>query len=72
MGWCSGETVSHFLNYCDKGIVYVLWCLVFGAFRIQWVAGLLFGFENWFGKHSLEFWNFCLTMFDVAIVERAK
>ena len=32
MGWCSGETVNHFLNYCDKGIAYVLWCLVFGAF----------------------------------------
>ena len=36
------------------------------------MVGLLFGFQNWFGKHSSGFWKFCLTMFDVAIVERAK
>ena len=41
---------------------YRLWSLVFRSFGISWVlprsvADTLFGWWNWFGKHSSSVWN---------------
>lgn len=70
VGWCymcrcNGELVDHLLLPCSR---VALWSNVFCSFGIQWVlAGwvrdLLFGWRNWFGKHSSDIWNvvpFCL------------
>lgn len=58
MCWCSGETMDHLLLQFD--VAYVLWSVVFKVFGIHWVfsktiVGLLFGWKNWFGKHSSDF-----------------
>ena len=57
---CNGETVNHLLLYCGKA--FQLWSLVFRSFGISWVlprsiADTLFGWWNWFGKHSSRVWN---------------
>ena len=57
---CNGETVDHLLLHCEK--TYHLWSLVFRSFGISWVlprlvADTLFGWWNWFGKHSSSIWN---------------
>ena len=57
---CNGETVDHLLLHCEK--VYQLWSLVFRSFGISWVlprsvVDTLFGWWNWFGKHSSSIWN---------------
>ena len=57
---CNGETVNHLLLHCEKA--YQLWSLVFRSFGISWVlprsvADTLFGWWNWFGKHSSSIWN---------------
>ncbi|XP_065620529.1 uncharacterized protein LOC136063704 [Quercus suber] len=56
----NGETVNHLLLHCEKA--YLLWSLVFRTFGISWVlprsvADTLFGWWNWFGKHSSSIWN---------------
>ena len=58
--WCNEETVNHLLLHCK--FAYALWSEVFLIFGIQWVmpktvASLLFGWWNWPGKHSPNFWN---------------
>ena len=60
MCWCNGETVDHLLLHCGK--TNRLWSLVFRSFGISWVlprsvAGTLFGWWNWPGKHSSSIWN---------------
>ena len=55
----SGDMVDHFLIHCD--VAYDLWSLVFRTFGIRWVlpryvADLLFGWRNWFGRQTLEIW----------------
>ena len=57
---CNGEMVNHLLLHCEKA--YQLWSLVFRSFGISWVlprsvANTLFGWWNWFGKHSSSAWN---------------
>ena len=57
---CNGETVDHLLLHCGKA--NRLWSLVFRSFGISWVlprsvAGTLFGWWNWPGKHSSSIWN---------------
>ena len=52
---CNGETVDHLLLHCEKA--YHLWSLVLRSFGISWVlprlvADTLFGWWNWFRKHS--------------------
>ena len=46
----------------ETGKAYWLWSLVFRSFGISWVlprtvADTLFGWWNWFGKHSSSIWN---------------
>uniref|UniRef100_A0A7N2LG27 COP9 signalosome complex subunit 8 n=1 Tax=Quercus lobata TaxID=97700 RepID=A0A7N2LG27_QUELO len=57
---CNGESANHLLLHCDKA--YLLWSMVFRSFGISWVlprsvADMLFGWWNWFGKHSSGVWN---------------
>ena len=57
---CNGESVNHLLLHCGKASQ--LWSLVFRSFGISWVlprsiADTLFGWWNWFGKHSSRVWN---------------
>ena len=57
---CNGETVNYLLFHCEKA--YQLWSLFFRSFGISWVwprlvADTLFGWRNWFGKHSSSIWN---------------
>ena len=57
---CNVETVDHLLLHCGK--TNRLWSLVFRSFGISWVlprsvAGTLFGWWNWLGKHSFSIWN---------------
>ena len=57
---CNGETVNHLLLHWGKA--FQLWSLVFRSFGISWVlprsiADTLFGWWNWFGKHSSRVWN---------------
>ena len=52
--------VNHLLLHCGKA--FQLWSLVFRSFGISWVlprsiADTLFGWWNWFGKHSYRVWN---------------
>ena len=56
----SRETVDHLLLHCGKA--YRLWSLVFRSFGFSWVlprsvAGTLFGWRNWPGKHLSSIWN---------------
>jgi hypothetical protein len=49
------ETVDHLLLHCS--VASNLWNFVYRSFGIQWaisgkVMDLLFGWRNWFGKHS--------------------
>ena len=51
------------LLHCEKA--YRMWSLVFRSFGISWVlprsvANTLFGWGNWFGKHSSSNWNLVL------------
>ena len=65
VGWCclcrcSGETVDHLLLHC--GLARQVWSFVFRSFGVTWellgrVVELLFGWRNWFGKHSSDVWN---------------
>ena len=57
------KIVNHLLLHCEKA--YQLWSLVFRSFGISWtlpksVANTLFGWWNWFGKHSSSIWNIAL------------
>ena len=57
---CNGESVNHLLLHCGKA--FQLWSLVFRSYGISWVlprsiADMLFGWWNWFGKHSSKVWN---------------
>ena len=61
---CNGETVDHLFLHCGKA--NRLWSLVFRTFGISWVlprsvAGTLFGWWNWPGKH-LEFSSIVLNV----------
>ena len=52
---CNGKTMNHLLLHCENA--YQLWSFVFRSFGISWVlprsvADTLFGWWNWFGKHS--------------------
>ena len=54
------ETRDHLLLHCE--VATALWGFVFQQFGIQWVLlakilDLLFGWYNWFGKHSSDIWN---------------
>ena len=63
--WCCmcknhWETGDHLLLHCE--IATALWGFVFHMFGIHWVLPdkvleLLFGWYNWFGKHSSDIWN---------------
>jgi hypothetical protein len=60
MCWCNGETVDHLLF--DSPRAAELWNFVFRSFGIQWVlpgwvVDFLFGWQNWFRKHSSDVWN---------------
>ena len=60
MCWCNGETVDHLL--LDPPRAAELWNFVFRSFGIQWVlpgwvVDFLFGWQNWFRKHSSDVWN---------------
>ncbi len=65
VGWCClcrfvGESVDHLFLHC--GVAKELWYCVFRSFGITWVLlnripALLFGWWNWFGKHSSQVWN---------------
>ena len=65
VNWCimccrNGETVNHLLLHYEKA--YQLWSLVFRSFGISWVlpksvVDTLFGWWNWFEKHSFSIWN---------------
>ena len=57
---CNEETMDHLLLHCK--FAYALWSEVFFIFGIQCVmpktvTSLLFGWWNWPGKHSSNFWN---------------
>ena len=64
-GWCClckchWETGDHLLLHCE--IASALRVFVFQTFGIHWVIlakviELLFGWHNWFGRHSSEVWN---------------
>ena len=64
-GWCclcraAGESVDHLRLHCD--VARDLWHCVLHAFGVAWVLpnhipALLFGWWNWFGKHSSQVWN---------------
>jgi hypothetical protein len=64
-GWCclyraDGESVDHLFLHCE--VARELWHCVFRAFGVAWVLpdhipALLFGWWNWFGKHSSQVWN---------------
>ena len=64
-GWCcmckhNWETGDHLLLHCETASA--LWSFILQAFRINWVMpakviDLLFGWYNWFGKHSSGVWN---------------
>ena len=54
--WRNDES---FLIHCEA---HALWSKLFMIFGIHWVlpdkvASLLFGWRNWFGKHSSNVWN---------------
>jgi hypothetical protein len=63
--WCCmcknhWETGDHLLLHC--GVASALWGFVFQMSGIQWVLptkvlDLLFGWYNWFGRHSSDIWN---------------
>ena len=63
--WCCmcknhWETEDHLLLHCE--VATALWGFVFQTFGIQWVLpakvlDLLFGWYNWFGRHSSDIWN---------------
>ena len=65
VGWCclcrsAGESVDHLFLHC--GVARELWSCVFRSFGTAWVIpdcvpALLFGWWNWFGKHSSQVWN---------------
>lgn len=64
MCWQSGETVNHLLRNCNAA--YALWSEVFKAFQVHLVMpltveSLLFGWRNWFGRHSSDVWNLVLA-----------
>jgi hypothetical protein len=54
---CNEESVDHLLLHCPAA--FDLWCFVFQSFGypLGMVIDLLFGWWNWFGKHSLDVWN---------------
>ena len=57
---CNGETVNHLMLHCP--VAAVLWNFVLRTFGVKWVSsgcvmGMLFGWRNWFGKHSSKVWN---------------
>ena len=64
-GWCcmckhNWETGDHLLLHCETASA--LWSFILQAFRINLVMpakviDLLFGWYNWFGKHSSGVWN---------------
>ena len=64
-GWCClckshWETGDHLLLHCE--IASALWVFVSQTFGIHWVIpakviDLLFGWHNWFGRHSSDIWN---------------
>jgi hypothetical protein len=60
MSRCNEEMVDHLFLHCPR--VAALWSYVFHSFGVQWVLpgrvlDLLFGWRNWFGKHSSDIWN---------------
>ena len=60
---CVVIMVDHLLLHCGKA--YRLWCFAYRSFGISWVlsrsvADTLFGWWNWFGKHSSSIWNLVL------------
>ena len=57
---CHGESVDHLLLH--RLVTYTLWTFMRQAFGIHWVmpgsvAGLLFCWHQWLGKHSSNIWN---------------
>ena len=64
---CDRESVDHSLAHCP--VTHTLWTFMLQAFGIHWVmprsvAGLLFCWHQWLGKHNSNIWNLilgCLT-----------
>ena len=57
---CKEETVDHLLLHYPQE--FRLQSFAFRSFGIQWVlpgrvVDLLFGWHNWFRKHSSDIWN---------------
>ena len=57
---CSGEIVDHLLLH--SSVATEVWSFVFHSIGVEWVLlgsvmDYLYGWRNWFGKHSLGVWN---------------